>query len=1257
MKRLSVLCELTFFVCSVCLAAGQPLKNPDLTKGEKPSEVKSYGMGPTGFVGWIFNNERDSSESRQILVTVVEAKSPADGVLEKDDVILGADGSGAEGAPAKFELDARKALAAAIEAAEARNPAKLKLLRWCKGETTTVTLTLETMGKYADTAPYNCDKSKKILAKGLECLYANGKPKLFNMNALILMAANDPKNPNNEKYQAKAREWVYELIPSEDMMKAMLDDFSKVPSSKPAWTHAYQLIVLTEYYLQTKDAKVLPAIEAYAVCYAKGQSWLGTTGHDYSQKRPDGGFNGPMAGYGAISGSGVAGFLGLVLARKCGLENPEVIAAIDRADLFFSQFAFRGGIGYGEYGPELGEIMYDMNGKHATTALALALQPKRAKESQYFMKLTACSSYERAFSHAGPYFNYVWPGLGAGAGGEKLAAHYFRRTRWDHELSRMWNGRFTHAPLNRAGADADNKREAEEVAALLIYTLPLRQLYITGRDQDRKLWLSKKEFEETVAAEDFDPKGLSDDELLAEFDNWSPNVRAQAVEELAGRNSFKTLLPRLYQMATDTKRSRISRAHACVIVGKVGDETSADLLVGLLKDEESWVRFAAARSLRGMSKEIKMKHVNEFLSAVAATSKPMFPLDPDDPLQQAQGELAMILFYDGNAYGPRGILSAGIDGVDRKLLFPAIRAVAQNGSGLRRSTLRSVYPKLTYEEVLELAPTIVESVRVVAPADAMFSSGVQLAGAKLLMDNRIADGVPLLKVCDYRIKRETPDILAGYAGGLLTVQPDPDALDFIYEKLYVYGDTNVQKVIDAVWADTNPKPLKSLKTIHSVTAEAPVLTLPTGSTTLRVKATNYARPAEKDSFYTWRKVYGAGDVAFKPNKTWDSKTTSVQFVDKRPGKYRFEVIMSDVLGYTIVREPVDVTLNGEDGKLPVNQPPQAQSKAFRAIPGMPGVVRLTAADPEKDALAFTISNFPSHGKLAGVPPNVIYTADLGYVGKDAFTFEVIDGQSVAATGTISLFVKPEPVGVTIYEGFNYPSGDLNGQSGNTAVGLEGKWSAGGNRTAYTVADGSFCHANMPSTGGKLSSMGGSNTATRPIDLSAIARDGLLKDGGGLWFSAVMGRHEKINFRNSSLSFGLRDGANPKGADVGLFWSTMSIHAAINGEQGRSAVEGPGWQVVFSANTPLLFVGHCVWGTGADKPDKVTLYRVFEDHKGQLVRLKNPVSTCSAVVDQSKLNMLYIFYSGGLILDEVRVGPTYESVVLGTVPTMSPNKGM
>jgi len=199
--------------------------------------------------------------------------------------------------------------------------------------------------------------------------------------------------------------------------------------------------------------------------------------------------------------------------------------------------------------------------------------------------------------------------------------------------------------------------------------LPLRQLYITGRGQDRSRWLTEDELKETLTAEEFDPKPLSDEELLTALDSWSPNIRAKAVDEIAGRESYKALLPKLYDMAKDTGRSRISRAHACSLVAKTHDKKSADILVGLLQDKDSWVRYAAAFSLRTMPTPIKKTYVNELLKAAISMGRPTFPLDPDDPLQQAQGEVSMLLFYDGNAYGPRGVIHNGIDGVDRELLL------------------------------------------------------------------------------------------------------------------------------------------------------------------------------------------------------------------------------------------------------------------------------------------------------------------------------------------------------------------------------------------------------------------------------------------------------------------------------------------------------------------------------------------------------------------------------------------------------------
>lgn len=122
----------------------------DLVKGEQPFEDTSFNVGPTGFRGWVFHRGVDSSESRQILVKSVDTNSPAYGILEVSDVIVGVNGLG--GPPDPFKADARRTIAEAIMQAEARDPATLRLLRWRNGEIEDVTLTLETMGAHSPKA-------------------------------------------------------------------------------------------------------------------------------------------------------------------------------------------------------------------------------------------------------------------------------------------------------------------------------------------------------------------------------------------------------------------------------------------------------------------------------------------------------------------------------------------------------------------------------------------------------------------------------------------------------------------------------------------------------------------------------------------------------------------------------------------------------------------------------------------------------------------------------------------------------------------------------------------------------------------------------------------------------------------------------------------------------------------------------------------------------------------------------------------------
>ena len=113
---------------------------PDFTDGDSIPEKSphDWNLGPTGARGWMYSNKLETSEARQIMVTSVEAGSPADGILQPGDVILGA-------ASRLFKFDPRTELGRAISNAEASS-GKLLLVRWRDGRRKGVTVQLPVLG-------------------------------------------------------------------------------------------------------------------------------------------------------------------------------------------------------------------------------------------------------------------------------------------------------------------------------------------------------------------------------------------------------------------------------------------------------------------------------------------------------------------------------------------------------------------------------------------------------------------------------------------------------------------------------------------------------------------------------------------------------------------------------------------------------------------------------------------------------------------------------------------------------------------------------------------------------------------------------------------------------------------------------------------------------------------------------------------------------------------------------------------------------
>jgi hypothetical protein len=900
---------------SALVLAATPLMAapPDLTAGGTPDNTRTSNLGPTGMRGWIYHvngggRSADTSESRQILVKAVDSGSPAHGVLAVDDVILGANGTGAN--PAPFSSDARKSLALAIADAEARNPGTLKLLRWRSGTTTTVQITLRTLGAYSATAPYNCPKSAQILTEGAQWVFDNETSGRYSFGALSLLATGNSSYATRVRNEARAR------VPNATTRTQMMSD-TRDATSMITWERGHTLVFLAEYYLATGDTQVLPGIEAYAVNIAKNSSIFGTVGHIFAEKNPDGSANGPMGGvYGPVNSSGMPCFLGLLLARECGLSNPEIQPAIDRASLFFASYTGRGAIPYGEHEPS---YSHEGNGRSGLGALCFALQAHRTEAGKFFAKMATAAPSEREQGHTGAFFNYLWAPLGAAAGGEAAAAEHFKRISWHLDLARRWNGAFVYDCLNGEGPNSGSTYNdfRMSTATLLVYALPLRKLHITGRGHDPARWLSAADVAEAAAGDDYHLPSRTTAQLISDTGSWSPKIRRRAAIELKARGVTTAQREELQAIAADSRRPASARAGACDALGRIANSASAPVLASLLNDRQNHVRYASAEALRYLPNSARLTVLQQVLEATAQTAKPWFPVDEEDPLQFAHGRLAVLLFYGGSAYGPKGIIWNNLSGVDRNLLYPAIRAVAGSPLGFTRNNLQWTYPMLSHAETLAVSDAIVDSVREFAPSDRMFAFSVRQTGFDLLEKFSIAEGVPsgLKYMVETRAGDRTAALrtLERYAASYTTVNPVPDVIGAVTPYLNATGGNAAQNesvsiaaqdVLNAIAADTQPRTLMPLKAIQSVVADHPKLSLPNKSTLLRVTSYDHA---QGDGVFTWTQLSGPGGVNFSPNGTAAAATTAVQF-DGAPGIYEFKVTRSDSRGLTEADSTVTVEL-------------------------------------------------------------------------------------------------------------------------------------------------------------------------------------------------------------------------------------------------------------------------------------------------------------------------------------------------------------
>ncbi len=746
---------------------------PDLTQGGERDESHDWNLGPTGATGWIWGRDYHSTDSRQILVTQVDEGSPADGVLEVGDVILGVGRK-------PFDADARTSFGwAVVEAEKAENLGRLELIRWRQGSVENVVVPLKVMGSYSDSSPWDCEKSRKLIDAGcrhiamkLEADASFGHA-LAREDCLLALLASGAA-----EYQSLVQRYARAAAPHDKY------ELKRSMGSASAWIWSHTLIFLAEYHLATGDTYVLPAIETYAVRVAEGQAFAGSWGHGIpSFARDEQGriVHGPVAlGYGVVNAAGLMCHLSLVLARKCGVDHPEVARAVDKSNRFFGFFVGKGSIPYGDHAPGV-KREFDHNGKTALAAVVFDVQGRRGA-ARFFARTSLAGYDERDIGHTGNYFSYLWGPLGVNRGGPAAVAAYLKEQRWRYELARRWDGRFGYDGAV-AKKSAGGKHSATPYTRwdctgefLLPLCLPKSKLYLTGKGVSDDTALTSEQIRETIAVgrapeskvgRDADFDHLSTEQVIELLRHWSPTVRNRAARSLAEKDG--EFAPTLIDMLRgDDAFARIGACQALEQLGERAGE-AAPPLIELLSHDDSWTRVCAARAIAAIGRTPEtMKSANQLLRMAMRQ-------DPDDDLwQREQRWMSYSLFFGETRNYPlrhAGLLGGSLEGVDRKLLYEAVEALLQNNEAATRAAVSyTVYDNLSFEEIEPLLPAIYKSTFDWPSTNTMFVYTNPIHGVKLLARHRLAEGID---ACALHVKNgEARNALRQYGAHAKRVLPE-----------------------------------------------------------------------------------------------------------------------------------------------------------------------------------------------------------------------------------------------------------------------------------------------------------------------------------------------------------------------------------------------------------------------------------------------------------------------------------------------------
>lgn len=461
------------------------------------------GGGPDAVVdGWYYNLgltgirvQLVQEEPTRLLVKHVLADSPAEGKVEVGDWIVGAGGKrflephengygmdrfGAEGPVLAF--------AEAHEAAQSRSrKGRLALSLLRDGGAKRVELGLgRRYGTFARGFPADCKKSDRILDELCAYLVEHqrgdgswGSPPHDIHAPLALLAS------GNRKYRS--------AVEKNARMHAR-NTRATDQGGLINWRYMSAAIVLSEYYLATKERWVLDELEEIYTFLASSQYLdLSQVNPKVYQDRPGDAPRGPMdshggwghnpgfEGYGPISMLTGQGALAFALMKHCGVDVDR--ERHDAAYAFLERGTGRNGyVWYGDEATRHADWA-DM-GRTGAAGIANQLSPWRGGDYKKRARAHAAviGEHPQSFpdTHGSPILGMGFAAMAAGTSAASFRS-LMDANRWWFTLAQCPDGSFYYQPnRDNAGYGADSRISATAVTAF-IFSIPKQNLHVTGK--------------------------------------------------------------------------------------------------------------------------------------------------------------------------------------------------------------------------------------------------------------------------------------------------------------------------------------------------------------------------------------------------------------------------------------------------------------------------------------------------------------------------------------------------------------------------------------------------------------------------------------------------------------------------------------------------------------------------------------------------------------------------------------------------------